>query len=257
MNNHSSGRTARETKNGKHSHSGAGGTIDRPETAPFSRESPIGGASMSLIVTFQISGPPLELPNAAAEVRDVSLEIEQWRQQGRRVVWFLWANGEDLDRVTDALETLPNTTDVGVISGGEKRQLYRVSMVANVEQPPDAVFLEGTLVDGEIKPDCLQLTGRVSGRDVLTSVWQFLRSNDIEITVLRLSQADDEQNSGRLTDCQFEALATAHEMGYFEESEHVTQAEIADVLGISRSAFSERLRRAQNQLVEAQLGVAK
>jgi len=46
------------------------------------------------------------------------------------------------------------------------------------------------------------------------------------------------------------------EMGYFDESKRVTHSEIADELGISRSSLSERLRRAEHELVQERLGAS-
>ena len=210
---------------------------------------------MSLVVEIEVSGRPIELTTAAAEHPSVDIEIERYRWDDGTIHWFLWVSGEQLDRVTEAFETLPSAVEVGLVSSGAGRRLYRVSMTGNVDDVPADILLDGALVSGQVRPDCLHLVGHVSGRDVLTGLWQFLRSNDIDVEVLRLSHATAEDDTGRLTEPQFEALVAAYEMGYFDESERVTQNEVATELGISRSSFSERLRRAQQHLVEEQLGV--
>lgn len=211
---------------------------------------------MSLVVEIEISGSPIELTTVAAEYPEVTIEIERFRWDDGTIHWFLWVSGERLDRVTEAFDTLPSAVEVGLVSSGASRRLYRVSMTGKVDAVPTDILLDGALVSGQIQPDCLHLVGHVSGRDVLTGLWQFLRSNEIDAEVLRLSHTTAEEDTGRLTEPQFEALVAAYEMGYFDESERVTQNEVATELGISRSSFSERLRRAQQHLVEEQLGVA-
>lgn len=210
---------------------------------------------MSLVAEIEVSGPPIELTSVATEYPDVTFEIERFRWEDGTIHWFLWISGGPLDSVTEAFEALPSAIEVGLVSGGESRRLYRVSMAGKVDDVPADVLLDGALVSGHVRPDCLHLIGHVSGRDVLTGLWQFLRSNELDVDVLRLSHTTAEEETGRLTEPQFEALVTAYEMGYFDESERVTQNEVAAELGISRSSFSERLRRAQHHLVEEQLGV--
>mgnify|MGYP006284143903 FL=1 len=210
---------------------------------------------MSLVAEIEVSGPPIELTAVSTEYPAVDIEIERFRWDDGTIHWFLWASGERLGRVTQAFEALPSALDVGLVSGGTNRRLYRVTMAGKVDDVPADVLLDGALVSGQVRPNCLRLVGHVSGRNVLTGLWKFLRSNEISVEVLRLSHGTAKEDTGRLTEPQFEALVAAYEMGYFDESERVTQDEVATELGISRSSFSERLRRAQHHLVEAQLGV--
>jgi len=53
---------------------------------------------------------------------------------------------------------------------------------------------------------------------------------------------------GRLTEKQLELVETAYRMGYFEVPRAVVANEVATELGVSKSAFLERLRRAQATL---------
>ena len=60
-----------------------------------------------------------------------------------------------------------------------------------------------------------------------------------------------------LTNEQREALVTAFEVGYYAIPREVTADEVADELGISHQALSERFRRAYHQLVETALVVTE
>ena len=53
-----------------------------------------------------------------------------------------------------------------------------------------------------------------------------------------------------LTPAQAEALREAHAAGYFSVPREATATEVADALGISKSAFLERLRRGQDALLD-------
>lgn len=55
-------------------------------------------------------------------------------------------------------------------------------------------------------------------------------------------------NMDVLTDKQREMMQTASDMGYFEVPREVGLAAVADEIGISSQAASERLRRGQHKL---------
>jgi len=54
-----------------------------------------------------------------------------------------------------------------------------------------------------------------------------------------------------LTDKQVETLETAYDMGYFETPRQITANEVGEELGVAQSTFSQRLRDAENALLEA------
>ena len=67
----------------------------------------------------------------------------------------------------------------------------------------------------------------------------------------RLTRDGDPEPPGDgLTDRQEEALRIAYERGYFEIPRRATLDDVAAELGITPSSASERLRRAQTELVE-------
>lgn len=209
---------------------------------------------MSLVVDLQLSGDPIEITDVPAAVPDATFEIQNWRQGQDFVIWYLWVEGPDLDRVTAAFESLSNAEDVGVLNATETAHLYRIRQVPHVGPMPMDLLERGTITGGSITPDGLNVTSRVSGRDVLTGALQFLRGVDIDISVKRLRRASADSDGGRMTDPQFQALVTAFEMGYFEQPKEATHEEVAAELGIARSSLSERLRRAESELIREKLG---
>lgn len=212
---------------------------------------------MSLYVEFSVSGSPIALTDVASAHPDVTFELEHWRRTDDGVDWFVWVEGDDLDRVVPAFLDVPTVRDVNEISDGRELRLYRVSIDPNVSPPSDDLLRDGTITTGYIEPDCLQFTATCSCRQILTRAFEYLRSNDITVSVDRLRARLPDADDGRLTDKQFEALVTAHEMGYFDESRSVTQSEVAEELGVCRSAVSQRLRRAERELVERHLANAR
>jgi predicted DNA binding protein len=57
-------------------------------------------------------------------------------------------------------------------------------------------------------------------------------------------------NRGKLTDRQYEVLQTAYEAGYFERPKGANATEVAAMLDISQSTFTEHLVAAQRKILE-------
>ncbi|WP_123537535.1 helix-turn-helix domain-containing protein [Halosimplex salinum] len=94
--------------------------------------------------------------------------------------------------------------------------------------------------------------GAVVGRDVLQGVLE-AAGETVGITVERASPLDSDGERAvaarwNLTPAQVAAVEAGLELGYFEIPRKATAAEVADELGIGKSAFLERLRRAESAL---------
>lgn len=94
--------------------------------------------------------------------------------------------------------------------------------------------------------------GAVVGREVLEGVME--RAGEaVGVTLNRIYPLESEarQPASRrwdITPKQEACLRTAYRMGYFSVPKAVTADEVAEELGISKSAFLERLRRGQSAL---------
>lgn len=91
--------------------------------------------------------------------------------------------------------------------------------------------------------------GAVVGHDVLQGVLG-AAGETVGVTIERISplgDAGDEPIARRwdVTPAQAEAVEAAFRMGYFSVPRGATAGEVAERIGISKSAFLERLRRAQ------------
>lgn len=113
----------------------------------------------------------------------------------------------------------------------------------------------GFLVDSvHYRNDTERYAGAVVGHDVLEGVLE-AAGETVGVSVERISPLGDEGDDPiakrwDLTPAQGEAVRAAYDMGYFEVPRAVTAGEVADELGVSKSAFLERLRRAQASLID-------
>ncbi|WP_254863327.1 helix-turn-helix domain-containing protein [Halovivax gelatinilyticus] len=99
--------------------------------------------------------------------------------------------------------------------------------------------------------------GAVVGQAVLQDVLE-TAGETVGVQLVRLTPLGEDDDSPivsrwNLTAGQAEALETAYAMGYFEVPRTNDAATVADALGVSKSAFLERLRRAEATLLERAL----
>ncbi|WP_135535992.1 MULTISPECIES: helix-turn-helix domain-containing protein [Halostella] len=112
----------------------------------------------------------------------------------------------------------------------------------------------GLLVESiRYQPEGALLIGVVVGYDVLNGVME-TAGETVGVSLERVYplRTDDEPVAKRwdLTPAQIESIQRAVEMGYFTVPREADAGDVADAIGISKSAFLERLRRAQASLFE-------
>lgn len=91
-------------------------------------------------------------------------------------------------------------------------------------------------------------------RDLLAELKE--RFGRVRVEYLVQGRTDDEDseivpvNLSMLTDRQREVLETAHDLGYFEYPREANASEVAEVLDIRPSTFTEHLNAAQSKLLQ-------
>lgn len=102
----------------------------------------------------------------------------------------------------------------------------------------------------EVPPGGWRQSGWFAHREAFGEFRDFWQRNG-GFRLHRLTREGDPEPPGNgLTDPQREALPTAYELGYFEIPRKASLEDFAAELDISASSASERLRRAQTQVIE-------
>ena len=96
----------------------------------------------------------------------------------------------------------------------------------------------------------------VPTRDELTSIIESLRNREATVQLQKITSSQGTTDGRRLeletetiTDKQREAVETAMQAGYYETPRRADLADLAEELGVSRSAVSQRLTSTESKLV--------
>ena len=216
---------------------------------------------MGLVAEFDIDCTALPLAGVAADVPEAIVTLEMQYNHGNRPLFLVTAQ----DGSQSAIEyAFTDAYDVGewtlVGEAGETRRYQVLPALSLEEQLGDHLDdLEGlealATADAIIEritvvPDGWRQTGWFADRDAFRKFSSFWQRN-AGFRLHRLTQDGESEPPGDgLTDRQHEALRIAYELGHFDIPRQASLEDVAAELDISPSSVSERLRRAQTQLIE-------
>ena len=202
-----------------------------------------------LFVEFGVEGDDCPLAEATrATGASVDARPPQMRTDGYALLQFSSATGDDLAAALDDDERVRYLH----VARDDGRYTYRClsKQPCVLHELVSAGFLADSLHyrDGEAR-----FTGAVVGQDVLRGVLD-TAGDTVGVTLERTYPIGDQSDTAisdrwGVTPAQADALRTAFEMGYFAVPRDADASDVAAALGVSKSAFLERLRRGLARLL--------
>lgn len=208
---------------------------------------------MSVILEFTISSQDFPLGRALSGAPGgMYLELERIVPTGHEIMPYVWATGDQHDAFEERVRNHPLVADLLALDRLGDRRLYRVEW----DERPTC------LIDGLVEADAVileasgndQWTFRVRFPDdeKLSQFHDYIIDRDLSVHIERTYSLDDEAVHGGqfdLSDEQREALRLALRRRYFETPSQVTLDELADELGITKQALSDRIRRGNHTVL--------
>ncbi|MGB9933358.1 helix-turn-helix domain-containing protein [Haloarcula amylolytica] len=216
---------------------------------------------MGLVAEFQIGCEALPLVSVADAVPEASITLSLQYNHGRRPRFLATVTGgseQAIERAfTDAYD-IQEWTRIG--TAGDSQRYQAVPALSFEEQLGgqiddldglEALAAADAIIERiTVTTDGWEQMGWFADRAAFTEFSSFWQRN-AEFRLERLTRDAEPKSPGNgLTDRQLEALRTAYELGYFEIPRRTSLDAVAQELDISASSLSERLRRAQTQLIQ-------
>ncbi|RZH67806.1 helix-turn-helix domain-containing protein [Natrinema altunense] len=201
-----------------------------------------------LIVEFRITGDDCPLAETTRVTgTDIVAQPPQLRSDGNVLLQFSASPHDELAETLDGDDRIRYLHRSRTDNRDNFRCLSKQPCIIH------QLISAGLLVDAiEYRAGEALLTGAVVGRDVLDGVME-TAGETVGVRLERIYQLhgeDDEPVASRwdLTPSQVESIQYALELNYFTVPREADASDVADAIGISKSAFLERLRRAQAAL---------
>lgn len=172
---------------------------------------------------------------------------------------LFWASGGDFDAFEELLAEDPTISDFEQLAQEGETRLYRVLYSTDVPEVAAyraALSLDGTMLHAENDGEGWFVRMRFPDRESIATFRDRCWDSGFDITIRAVYDRQDTAPRHRfeLTSPQYETLVAALERGYFSIPRGASLQDIADELGVSSQAASERLRRGMKALVRNTLG---
>ncbi|WP_117591132.1 helix-turn-helix domain-containing protein [Haloprofundus halophilus] len=187
---------------------------------------------------------------------EVSTDVLRTAADGQKtpasLLWFNHDGSVDLESALDRDSSVETATLLAESNG---KWLYQITWTPSVRDTLETLLGCATLLGASAENGRWQFRVLFPRHEQLATAHDRWESNDLQITVERITELDETFGDSEfaLTDEQKEAFVIAHRRGYFKVPRDVTLTELADEIGITQQALSERLRRAHNSLAESTL----
>lgn len=216
---------------------------------------------MGLVAEFEIHCDALPLVGVSAAVPEATVILYLQFNHGDGPLFLIAVHGGTEQTIETALT---NAIDVGewtlVGQAGDTRR-YQIHPGLSFEQQlgshlDDLAGLEALASVAafieriEVEQGGWRQTGWFADHEAFNKFSSFWQRN-AGFQLVRLTRDGEPEPPGDgLTDRQHEALRIAYERGYFDIPRQTSLEEVATELDISPSSVTERLRRAQTQIIE-------
>lgn len=216
----------------------------------------IRSAAGGIVAELELDHERLPFRPTLRRASDVVVEPEYRRRLDTgATVLFVSARGGSIDGFENALDADPTVDEPVLADRFPDRCVYRTRLTEAAITVGGWIAANGGRVldaTGTATGWLVQL--RLPDRDALVALNRQCRERElsVHVTHLRTASEDGPAILG-LTAKQQELLAVAYQEGYFDVPRGISQDELADRLGVSKSAISQRLRRAIGELCAASL----
>lgn len=211
---------------------------------------------MTVIVDITVSSEDFTLGQTMQAVPDSRIEVEQLVPASELALPYFWVEQVNADAAEAALRDQPAVKSIRRADALDGKILFRIEWTEDVDSflanlvEYEAAVLEATGTDDE-----WQFQLRFRSYEVLSSFYRACVDDGVGMKLDRVHNPVEAASSARfgLTEDQENTLIAAFEAGYFDIPRETTIQELGEILDISDSAVSQRLRRAESALIAATL----
>ncbi|GGL69439.1 helix-turn-helix domain-containing protein [Halocalculus aciditolerans] len=210
-------------------------------------------STMSVIAELEVAADSFELGRALAVPGRSDIRLEDVVPLGEDVVPLFWLHDPDPSDFVAEVEKRGEVEHLTVFEEMHDRTLYALQWDATGDRLLAAVHdLEGFLLSATGEGDTWTLQIRFPDHDALSAFADRCEDAGIDFEVCGLYNPTRPEAGPwyGLSDPQYETLLLARDRGYYDIPRRISTQDLADELGVSDQAVTERLRRAIRTLVD-------
>ena len=221
--------------------------------------SDVSDETTKLVVEFTVSPADFVLSETLAAVPEMTVEFEQFVPTSPDLLPYLWVTDAEVDEFERAATNDPTVETLRRLARFDDGALYQVSWADSADRL--LTWLrerDATILQAETRSNRWYVKLRVDSRDSLRDLQRYCDDRDVQFQLVRLYDlTEPKMGQFDVSEKQRELLILALQMGFFDVPRSATLEDVADRIGISSKAASERLRRGQTNLVRSTLTIGE
>lgn len=213
---------------------------------------------MSIFGEFHVPSDVFTFHDTFQTVPGLVIEIERVVASEQLLTPYFWISNVTADDFEAAAREDPTIEGLRRLDEYDEATMYRAEWTDRIDTLIYAYTHIGAAITGaEGQSNEWVLRMRFDDRGKLDEFSEYLNDEGVAYDLRRLYEITHPRSGSEfgLTRKQTEALTIAWEMGFYELPRKVTMEEVADEVGIAPQSLSDRLRRAENTLIENTLRV--
>lgn len=215
---------------------------------------------MSVFATIEVPAEDFTLGGALTPNPGIRVSLDRVVPLGSTLGSYLWATDGSLEAIEAALRAEDDIESFRVVDTVNDEVLVRVKWRKDFSGLLDVLTRTGaSVLEGEGGAGSWRFRLRFDDHDSLTAFYHRCVERGIDLDVKSIHNARqvlDVSAEDGLTDAQRETMRIACERGYFDVPRQVTLTHLAEELGISDTAVSQRIRRGLSNYLTPTLAVS-
>lgn len=209
---------------------------------------------MALSAQVYVKHPDLALTHTIRSLPEADIEVvSDAGTDPDHDANFFRIEAADFEAVEATLTEDPTVEAFTAIIRNEGRRVYRVRYDAGATLISPIVMEAGAIIlESRSHMEGWQLELMLQDNEELYELTEHADRAGIHVDVLELRHTDTSRTvpDFGLTDAQRETLTAAYLHGYYDQPREAFLEDLADLLGVSRTAISGRLKRGSANLIE-------
>ncbi|MDS0478585.1 helix-turn-helix domain-containing protein [Natrinema sp. 1APR25-10V2] len=206
---------------------------------------------MTVIADITVPADAFELGRVLQDFPNVEVELERIVPLQESIIPLFWISGTDTVEIEAALTENQHTTSVTQLTTANDETLFEVRWTDQINGIVEALIdTRAKILEASGEAETWDFRLRFETREQLSDLNMSLTDAGIPVTLRHIYNPSVPEDASTLSEEQREALLQAYRRGFFEIPRGVTLAELAEEMGISDSALSQRMRRGLAVAVE-------
>jgi len=208
---------------------------------------------MAVITDIEIPADEFALGRLLEEYPDIDIELVRVIPLREGIIPLFWVEGADPDDIEATIRGDPLTEEIELLTEADGRYLFEIRWSTDIDalvKPMIESHAEVLIANGSAEQWTFRL--QFPNRSMLADFRQKCQENKIQFNLQALYNPTipgEPVEEGDLSPQQYDLLATAYNNGYWHVPRDIELGELADLIGISSNAASQRMRRGLDTIV--------